>query len=59
MYVGGGGVVRGSSNLSPPYMDSESPKYVLTECYMFCRVVKVHLVGSLGGCWLFVGSEIL
>ena len=32
----------------PPHIESESQNNVLTECFMFFRVAKVHLFGSFG-----------
>ena len=45
-YYGGG--LSGRVYLSPSYVLSEYPNVVLTECYIFCRVVNVHLIGSFG-----------
>ena len=41
------GGFRGRSHLSPPYLESGSLKDVLMERSIICRVVKVHLIGSL------------
>ena len=43
---GGGDIL--TAQLSPPHVDLDSPKDVLTECVIFCIVVKVQRIGSLG-----------
>ena len=40
--------LSGISHISPPCAFSESPKAVLTDCTMFCRVVNLQWIGYLG-----------
>ena len=47
----------GTAHVSPPWVNLESPKAVLTECIMFWRVMKVHRIGSLGTQTLCCGRE--
>ena len=43
-----GGDLSGRVHLSLYYVLSEYPNVVLTECYICCRVVNVHIIGSFG-----------
>ena len=52
---GGGGDVgdRGMAHFSPPELDVEYLKYVLTECIMFCNIPKVQIISYFGTLNLF------
>ena len=42
------GSIRGRAHLSPTYLVSYYPKAVLTECSIFCKVLNLRVIGSLG-----------